>query len=575
IREFCFGEGEQDIKNDDAEPDLSHSNATLTNEKPQGSRRNFYVTAPVPQSFETLPQCFDSNINGRSKVAAATAIAAGNNNDSSGDTRSPLPISLDSEQLDKGLCYANPFNLPIFPPCPIRLKCNIPMMELSKMNVDDICLLLSAISDLPPGNCSTYQMHVRRQNISGQVLSVCDLAKLRAELQMSFGDWQLFNTFIMYLRGVEAGIADRSRNSQTASFAGDVKSPHGSLAVSSPCPYSQVLVSHSPFVFCNEQSQSRGKNMFDVPVLVQPVQLESNVANLRQNTDRTTSDFSFGSGTDEFELAWRRDAKPDSLNGNSKYQQVRKEATSRHFSGHANPVWVESVNRLSKSTHDLRTAGTLKRSQGHPSSSKSDERRIERPPRRTDKQTQMFQTTSSAPDHLVQMVPAYISRAPETSGMIPVWYPTLPCVGEANKPQQPPQTEEDYSPESSSASMDGTYDFPSEYSSGDGHSQQQRQSYRRQQCPPSCPHSHRERRRRRKSSRSSRSSNRTAQRSSSRRSSLGRCSQKSAEGCTCDYFLYQEGQSPRNSTVVNPWTTRSPRKISSPDLSDIEAMTSS
>ncbi|VUZ46719.1 unnamed protein product, partial [Hymenolepis diminuta] len=147
IREFCFGEGEQDIKNDDAEPDLSHSNATLTNEKPQGSRRNFYVTAPVPQSFETLPQCFDSNINGRSKVAAATAIAAGNNNDSSGDTRSPLPISLDSEQLDKGLCYANPFNLPIFPPCPIRLKCNIPMMELSKMNVDDICLLLSAISD--------------------------------------------------------------------------------------------------------------------------------------------------------------------------------------------------------------------------------------------------------------------------------------------------------------------------------------------------------------------------------------------------------------------------------------------
>lgn len=443
------------------------------------------------------------------------------------------------------------------------------------MTVDDICLLLSAISDLPPGNCSAYQMQVRRQNINGQVLSVCDLAKLRSELQMSFGDWQLFNTFIMYLRNVEASIADRSRNSQTASFAGDLKSPHGSLAVSSPYPYSQVLVSHSPFVFCNEQSQGRGKNMFDVPVLVQSVPLDSNVSNLRQNTDRTMSDFSFGSGTDEFELAWRRDAKPDSLNGNSKYQQVRKDGPSRHSSGHANPVWVESVNRLSKSTYDLRDA--KKPQVNHPSSSKSDERRVDRPPRRTDKPSaQTFHATSSAPDHLVHMVPAYLPRTPEAGGMIPVWYPTLPCVGESNKPQQTsPDAEEDYSSSSSSASMDGTYDFPSEYSSGDRHS---RQSYRRtqqQQCPPTCPHSHRERRRRRKSSRSSRSSNRTAQRSSSRRSSLGRCSQKSAEICTCDYFMCQERQSPRSSTAANPWTSRPPRKISSPDLSDIEAMTSS
>ncbi|VDO03098.1 unnamed protein product [Rodentolepis nana] len=573
IREICFGEGGEETKN--AELDLSQSNANITNGKAQKARRDFYVTAPVPQSFETLSQCYDSNINGRSRAAVATAIAPTNNNDSSGDTRSPLPISLDSEQLEKGLCYANPLNLPIFPSCPIRLKSNIPMVELSKMNMDDVCLLLSAISDIPAGNCSTYQTHVRRQNINGQVLSVCDLTKLRSELQMSFGDWQLFKTFIVYLRSLEVGIAERSRNSQTASFAGDIKSHHGSLPISSQYPYSQVLVSHSPFVLCNEQSQPRGKNMFDVPVLVQPVPLESNVANLRQNTDRTTSDFSFGSGTDEFELAWRRDAKPDSLNGNSKYQQVSRDVTSRHYSGHGNPVCAEPADRLSKSTHDLRTPNTSRRSQGHSSLSKTDEKRVERPIRRTDKPTQVFHSTSSASDQLVQMVPAYISRAPETSGMIPVWYPTLPCVGEANKPQEPLHAEDDYSSDSSSASMDGTYDFPSEYSSGDRHSQQQRQSYRRQQCPPSCPHSHQGRRRRRKSSRSSRSSNRTAQRSSSRRSSLGRCSQKSAEGCTCDYFLYQEGQSPRSSTTVNPWTTRSPRKISSPDLSDIEAMTSS
>lgn len=448
-------------------------------------------------------------------------------------------------------------------------QCNIPMTELSKMDVDDICLLLSAISGLPPGNCSSYQTQVRRQNINGQVLSVCDLAKLRTELQMSFGDWQLFNTFITYLRGVEASITDRSRTSQTASFAGDVKSPHGSLAFSSSYPYSQVLVSPSPFVICNEQSQARGKNVFDVPVLVQQVPLESNAGNMRQNTDRTTSDFSFGSGTDEFELAWRRDAKPDSLNGNSKFQHIGKDSSSRHFSVHSNPVWVETCDRLSKSTHDLRSASTSKRFQGHSSSSRGGDKRIKRSSRRTEMQvsTPMFHSTTSAPDHQVQMVPAYISRAPETSGMIPVWYPTLSCVGESNKPQQTHQAQEGYSSESSSVSMDGTYDFPSEYSSGDRPGLQ-RHAYR-QQCPPTCPHSHRERRRRR------RSSNRTTLRPSSRRSSVGRCSQKSAEGCTCDYFLYEEGQPSRDNTAVNPWTTRSPRKISSPDLSDIEAMTSS
>ncbi|VDM34502.1 unnamed protein product [Hydatigera taeniaeformis] len=491
----------------------------------------------------------------------------------SGDDRDPAKLlRFIRDQVDcqyslvdlKHLVDNSLFLSPIF-------RCSIPVVELSKMNVDDICLLLSAISDLPSSNCSSYQTQVRRQNINGQVLSVCDLAKLRTELQMSFGDWQLFNTFITYLRNVEASLADRSRNSQTASFVGDVKSPHGSLAVSSPYPYSQVLVSPSPFVFCNDQSQARGKNTFDVPVLVQQVPVESNVANIRQNTDRTTSDFSFGSGTDELELAWRRDAKPDSLNGNSKHQHISKELLSRQ----GNAIWMESLDRLSKSTHDLRSANTSRRSQGRHMTSKSGERRPERSVRKSERQipTSLFHSASSAPDHLVQMVPAYISRAPDSSGVIPVWYPTLPCVGEANKLHQPPKPNEDYSSESSSVSMDGTYDFPSEYSSGDRHSQQ-RHAYRRQ-CPANCPHSHRERRRRGKSLRSSRSTNRTVHRTSSRKSSMGRCSQKSAEGCTCDYFLYEEGQSGRSSTAVNPWTTRSPRKISSPDLSDIEAMTSS
>lgn len=445
------------------------------------------------------------------------------------------------------------------------------------MNVDDICVLLSAISDLPPSNCATYQTQVRRQNINGQVLSVCDLTKLRSELQMNFGDWQLFNTLIMHLRSVEGSLCDHSRNSQAASFTGDVKSPHGSLAVSAGYPYSQVVLSHSPFVLCNEQSQARGKSMFDVPVLVQHMTLDSTVGNNRQNTDVTISDFSFGSGTDELEVAWRRDIRPDSLND-------KEMITSRQSSSHSNTIWMQPSDRISKSIHDLRSVQTCRRTQPRhtttTTTAASSRSGVRRSARISEKQvtSPVYKSTSSAPDHLVQMIPAYISRTPDsTSGIIPVWYPTLPCVGETNtasistqhqQQQQQQSTNQgaEYSPGSSSVSMDGTYDFPSEYSSGDRHSQQRR-TYRRQ-CPPNCPHRHREHRRRRKSSRSSR-------RSSSRRSSVGKYSQKSAEGCTCDYFLYEEDQSVRSSSGVNPWKVNSPRKISSPDLSDIEALTSS
>uniref|UniRef100_A0A5K3FHD5 KAP NTPase domain-containing protein n=1 Tax=Mesocestoides corti TaxID=53468 RepID=A0A5K3FHD5_MESCO len=574
IRQCYFGEQRFECRESDLERSLLTPNRVIREPR-----------AVDTQSF-SVPHVPESDYRGKGGAGSGGGGGGGGGetqNDSSGEICSPPHVSLDSEPVEKGMCYANPSNVPaFFSPCPIRLRTNIPMKGLSKMNVEEVCSLLSAISDLPPTNCSSYQMQIRRQNITGQVLSVCDLTKLRSELQMSFGDWQLFNTFVTFLRSVEAEVAERSRNSHPATFFADMKSPHGSLTVSSPYPYSQVLVSPSPFVFCNEQSQGRGKNMFDVPVLVQQVPVETAVANIRHNTDRTTSDFSFGSGTDEMELAWRRDVQPDSLNNNNsmKYQHTGREATSRPTSGHTRSTWLESAEGplcggLSKSTHDLRSATVARKSQGNTSTSANLEKRCERNSRKSDKQIPppLFHSTSSAPDHLVQMVPAYIPRAPDSSGFIPLWYPTLPYVGEAKSPQRSQHLEDDYPSGFSSVSVDGTYDFPSDYSNAD-RDIQQKASYRHQ-CPANCPRSHRSRRRRRKSSRSSRSSNRTAQKTSSRRSSFGRSSQKNAEGCTCDYFLYGEGRSARGNTNVNPWTIRSPRKISSPDLSDIEAMTSS
>ncbi|VDN40610.1 unnamed protein product, partial [Dibothriocephalus latus] len=47
------------------------------------------------------------------------------------------------------------------------------------------------------------QKQVRKLNISGAVLAVCNLSELRNELGLSFGDWQLFNAIIIHLRQLE------------------------------------------------------------------------------------------------------------------------------------------------------------------------------------------------------------------------------------------------------------------------------------------------------------------------------------------------------------------------------------
>ncbi|VDL92380.1 unnamed protein product [Schistocephalus solidus] len=47
------------------------------------------------------------------------------------------------------------------------------------------------------------QKQVRKLNISGAVLAVCNLNELRNELGLNFGDWQLFNAVIIHLRQLE------------------------------------------------------------------------------------------------------------------------------------------------------------------------------------------------------------------------------------------------------------------------------------------------------------------------------------------------------------------------------------
>jgi ankyrin repeat-rich membrane spanning protein len=80
--------------------------------------------------------------------------------------------------------------------------------KLSDLSVEDVCDLmiaalhngkapLSADSNLPA------KVAVRNNNISGRVLSVCDMAELRGILGLNFGDWNLFRLALVSMRELE------------------------------------------------------------------------------------------------------------------------------------------------------------------------------------------------------------------------------------------------------------------------------------------------------------------------------------------------------------------------------------
>ncbi|THD22989.1 hypothetical protein D915_005899 [Fasciola hepatica] len=138
----------------------------------------------------------------------------------------------------------------------VKMKRGIPSKKLSEMTVEDICQLIRSITDLsvnqprkrihekrtvkskhsrgpitldrstssgdsdspindpvppapidekrkPSKALNIYEDRVRHLKVSGAVLSICPLGDLQKELNMSFGDWQLFSSLINYLKAKE------------------------------------------------------------------------------------------------------------------------------------------------------------------------------------------------------------------------------------------------------------------------------------------------------------------------------------------------------------------------------------
>ncbi|XP_022606939.1 kinase D-interacting substrate of 220 kDa isoform X1 [Seriola dumerili] len=96
---------------------------------------------------------------------------------------------------------------------PYKLKQVSPAVLLSSMNTDAVCERLKQMDGIDPNMLPQYTSTVKKANINGRVLSQCNLDELKKEMEMNFGDWQLFRGMVMEQRHAEsqAVLQDESR----------------------------------------------------------------------------------------------------------------------------------------------------------------------------------------------------------------------------------------------------------------------------------------------------------------------------------------------------------------------------
>ncbi|CAM4693921.1 unnamed protein product [Leuciscus chuanchicus] len=99
-----------------------------------------------------------------------------------------------------------------------------PSMLLSSMSTDVVCERVRLIDGIDQNLLSQYTATIKKANINGRVLSQCNIDELKKEMNMNFGDWQLFRTTVLELRIVESQILhEEAPSEQGSSTVGHVE----------------------------------------------------------------------------------------------------------------------------------------------------------------------------------------------------------------------------------------------------------------------------------------------------------------------------------------------------------------
>ncbi|XP_014065672.2 LOW QUALITY PROTEIN: kinase D-interacting substrate of 220 kDa B [Salmo salar] len=86
-----------------------------------------------------------------------------------------------------------------------------PVVLLSSLNTDAVCEHVKHIDGMDPSMLAQYTATIKKANVNGRVLSQCNLEELKKEMNMNFGDWQLFRGMVMEQRhGESQALQDES-----------------------------------------------------------------------------------------------------------------------------------------------------------------------------------------------------------------------------------------------------------------------------------------------------------------------------------------------------------------------------
>ncbi|XP_017158522.1 kinase D-interacting substrate of 220 kDa-like [Poecilia reticulata] len=101
------------------------------------------------------------------------------------------------------------------PPASLQKAAGLPcpVAPLSSLGTDAVCERLRQIDGMDPSMLPQYAATITKANINGRVLTHCNLDELKREMDMNFGDWQLFRGMVMEQRHAEtqAALQEESR----------------------------------------------------------------------------------------------------------------------------------------------------------------------------------------------------------------------------------------------------------------------------------------------------------------------------------------------------------------------------
>ncbi|XP_067337281.1 kinase D-interacting substrate of 220 kDa B isoform X10 [Channa argus] len=95
-----------------------------------------------------------------------------------------------------------------------------PAILLSSMTTEGVCERVRQIEGIDQSIIGQYMATIRKANVNGRVLSQCNIDELKKEMNMNFGDWQLFRATVLDMRQIETQVLHEEAASEQGSVAG-------------------------------------------------------------------------------------------------------------------------------------------------------------------------------------------------------------------------------------------------------------------------------------------------------------------------------------------------------------------